>query len=644
MKKLILVLSLIFYTGLCFPQTSYMSHRVQDGETVFSITQKYQISEADLFRLNPEVKDELKENTVLIIPKVLETVSNPDNGEVSFKTHKVKRKETIFGIATAYGTTVDEIKKYNKHLYSSELRRGEKIKIPLKKVTIISPYNSAVTQSTSENLLPGKHKVAPQETKFGIAKQYNISVAELEALNPSIYGSDEISVGAVLNVPKKAIDEKPLVEDSIYTFYTVKPKEGFYRMKVLFGLTEEELKTLNPHITDGLKEGMVIKVPKAISGEIPSEEVMTSKRTVNLEYTLSNFKTKNLVVFLPFELQKIQKDSLKLNEEQLKNNSTMRLALDFYTGMLIAADFAKQKGISVKMHVFDSRETEGGVQSLFRRKNIEDVDLVIGPLRQTLVERTASELSSQNIPVISPLSNRQGKMYPNFIQSIPQDKMLENKMLSYLTANSTGKKLLLITDQSGSSKIQRIQNLFPNIVVVKPREGNFFRTQDIAASIHKEIENWVLLESTNISVVSSAIGVLNSLSRSNNIHLFTTDRNDAFDFREVSNMHLANLDFTYPSWNKGFDFAKENDFVNAYKMRYGAFPNRFAIRGFDITYDALLRMASAENIFDANESIDGETVYVENKFHYVRNEQGGYNNNAIYIVKYTKELLLVEVE
>ncbi|WP_188439434.1 LysM peptidoglycan-binding domain-containing protein [Planktosalinus lacus] len=645
MKKLILVLSLIFYTGLCFPQTSYMSHRVQDGETVFSITQKYQISEADLFRLNPEVKKGLKENTVLIIPKVLETVSNPDNGEVSFKTHKVKRKETIFGIATAYGTSVEEIKKYNKHLYSSELRRGEKIKIPLKKVTIISPYNSAVTQSTSEELLPGKHKVASQETKFGIAKQYNISVAELEALNPSIYGSDDISVGTVLNVPKKSIDEKPLEEeDSNYTFYTVKPKEGFYRMKVLFGLTEEELKALNPHIIDGLKEGMVIKVPKATSGETPSEVVITPERIINLEYSLSNFETKNLVVFLPFELQKIQKDSLELNEEQLKNNSTMRLALDFYTGMLIATEFAKQKGISVKMHVFDSRETEGGVLSLFRSKNIQDVDLVIGPLRQTLVERTASELSSQNIPVISPLSNRQGKMYSNFIQSIPQDKILENRMLSYLTANSTGKKLILITDQPGSSKIQRIQNLFPGIVVIKPREGNFFRTEDIAKGINKETENWVLLESSNISVVSSAIGVLNSLSRSNSIQLFTTDKNDAFDFREVSNMHLANLDFTYPSWNKGFDFTKENDFINEYQTRYGSLPNRFATRGFDITYDALLRMASADNIFDANEAIDGETVYVENKFNYVRNAQGGYNNNAVYIVKYTKELLLVEVE
>ncbi|WP_339609394.1 LysM peptidoglycan-binding domain-containing protein, partial [uncultured Planktosalinus sp.] len=353
-----------------------MSHRVQQGETLFSISQKYNIDTEEIERLNPEIKNGLKENTVLIIPKVLETVSNPDNGDINFKTHKVKRKETIFGIATAYGTTVDEIKKYNKHLYSSELKRGEKIKIPIKKVTIISPYNKQITESTSEEMLPGKHKVAPQETKFGIAKQYSISVAELEALNPSIYGSDDISVGTILNVPKETPIVTPVEDDANHTFYTVKPKEGFYRMNVLFGVTEEELKTLNPHIVDGLKEGMVIKVPKTTTAETFPEEVTTAGKNVNLERRLSNFKTKNLVVFLPFELQKIQKDSLKLNEQQLKNNSTMRLALDFYTGMLIAADFAKQKGISVKMHVFDSRETEAGVLSLFRSKNIDDVDLV----------------------------------------------------------------------------------------------------------------------------------------------------------------------------------------------------------------------------------------------------------------------------
>lgn len=643
MKKIIIVLILLVHSGISVAQTSYISHRVQPGETIFAITQKYGISQEDVYKLNPEARSGLREGTVLIIPKNLETLSSPDDGEVTFKKHKVKRKETIFGIASLYGTTVDEIKKYNRHLYANELKRGEEITIPIKKVTILQPFNQEVTQASSIEDLPGKHKVKPGETKFGIAKQYAITVAKLESLNPSIFGEDNLPLGLVLNVPENNTTEPVVNDEENFTFYTVKPKEGFYRMEVMFGFTEEEIKTLNPHTKDGLKEGMVIKIPKVTSSENPiSETLIVPSRRVNLEYNLSNFKPKNVVLFLPFQLDKIQLDSIKLNENQLASNATMRLAVDFYAGALLAVDFAKKRGISVNLNVFDSQEMEGGVQALFRRKNLQNVDVVIGPLRQALVERTASELTSQNIPVISPLSNRQGKMYSNFIQSIPQSRDLENRMLNYLKSNHNGQNIILITDNA--LKQQRLQEVFPGLIVIKPREGNFFRTEDISSKTNNEGENWVILESSNVTLVSSAVGILNSVRRSKHVRLFTLDKNDAFDFREVSNIHLSNLEFTYPSWNKVYNYNDSIAFVFAYKEKYGLLPNRFAVRGFDITYDALLRLASADNILDANEKIEGETAYVENKFRYERVPSGGYINTAVYILKYAEDLNVIELE
>lgn len=645
MNKLIIVLIVFLYSGLSFAQTSYVSHRVQPGETAFGISQKYGISQEDLFRLNPEARSGLREGAVLIIPKTLETVTSPDNGDVTFKTHKVKRRETIFGIASLYGTTVEEIKKYNRHLYASELKRGEEIKIPIKRVTILQPYDQEVTEANSAGELPGKHVIQAGETKFAISKKYNITVAELEALNPSIFNEDTLSVGQVLKVPVKPVTEPEVKDEENFTFYTVKPREGFYRLEVMFNLTEEEIVKLNPHTKDGLKEGMVIKIPKTTSSpSTPSETVSLPSRSINLEYTLTNFKTKNVVLFLPFQLDRIQLDSIKNNESQLASNATMRLAVDFYAGALIALDFAKQRGVSVNLHVFDSQEMEGGVQALFRRKNIQNVDVVIGPLRQTLVERTASELSSQNIPVISPLSNRQGKMYSNFIQSIPQSINLENRMMSYLKTNHNGQNIVLITDNANAAKQRRLQEVFPGLVVIKPRDGNFFRNEDIASKINKEGDNWVILESSNVTMVSSAVGILNSVRRSRDIRLFTLNKNDAFDFREVSNIHLSNLEFTYPSWNKIYNYNDEIAFVKAYKEKYGVLPNRFSVRGYDITYDALLRLASADSILDANDKIDGETAYVENKFLYQRDPSGGYLNSAVYILQYTDDLNVIELE
>lgn len=645
-KKFIIVFIFFVYSGLSIAQTSYMSHRVQPGETVFSISQKYGIAQEELFKLNPEARAGLREGAVLIIPKTLETTVNPDNGDVTFKMHTVKRRETIFGIASLYGTTVDEIKKYNRHLYASELKRGEEIRIPIKRVTILQPYNQEVTQASSAEELPGKHVVQAGETKFAISRKYNITVAELEALNPSIFTVDTLSIGQVLNVPVKDSTAQPAedIEDK-YTFYTVKPREGFYRLEVMFGISEEDIIALNPHAKDGLKEGMVIKIPKeGTAVSTPSETDTTPGRAVNLEYSLTNFKPKNVVLFLPFQLDRVQQDSISLNENQLKNNATMRLAVDFYAGALLAVDFARQRGISVNLHVFDSQEMEGGVKALFNRKNVRDVDVVIGPLRQALVERTASELSSDNIPVISPLSNRQGRMYSNFIQSIPQNNVLENRMIAFLKANHNGQNIVLITDNANAAKQRRLQDAFPGLTVIKPREGNFFRNDDIANRINKDGENWVILESSNVTLVSSAVGILNSVRRSKHVRLFTLDKNDAFDFREVSNIHLSNLEFTYPSWNKIYNYNDQIPFVRAYREKYETLPNRFAARGFDITYDALLRLASADSILDANDKIEGETAYVENKFNYRRDPAGGYINTAVYILQYAKDLNVTELE
>ena len=648
MKKLIIVLIVFLYSGLSFAQTSYVSHRVEQGETAFSISRKYSITQEELFRLNPEARAGVREGSVLIIPRQLETAVNPDNGDVSFKTHNVKRRETIFGIASLYGTTVDEIKKHNRHLYANELKRGEDILIPIRSVTILQPYNQEVTQATSAGELPGKHVIQAGETKFSISRKYNITVEKLEALNPTIFNEDTLSLGQVLNVPVKplaTVTEPEVKDEENFSFYTVKPREGFYRLEVMFGLSEKEIIKLNPHTKDGLKDGMVIKLPKTAASTIEKYETTAMpSRAINLEHSLSNIKPKNVVLFLPFQLDRIQLDSIRSNESQLASNPTMRLAVDFYAGALLAVDFAKQRGISVNLHVFDSQEMEGGVQTLFNRRNIQNVDVVIGPLRQALVERTASELSSQNIPVISPLSNRQGRMYPNFIQSIPQSNNLENRMMSYLKANHKGQNIILITDNANAAKQQRLQELFPGLVVIKPRSGNFFRTEDISNRINRDGENWVILESSNATLVSSAVGILNSVRRSKHVRLFTLDKNDAFDFREVSNIHLSNLEFTYPSWNKIYNYNDQIAFVIAYREKYGVLPNRFSVRGFDITYDALLRLASAESILDANDKIEGETAYVENKFRYQRNPAGGYVNTAVYILQYAKDLNVIELE
>jgi len=642
-KNLIVIL-LFFFIGksFAFAQTSYQSHYVKQGETVFSITKQYNISEEELFRLNPEVKSGLKNNTVLIIPT---SIVQDQTENITFKEHKVKRKETLFGISQLYGVTQDDIKKFNKHLYSTQVKKGEEIKIPIRAVTIVTTTNPSIT-TKPVTATAGTHKVEAQETKFGISKMYGINVAELEALNPAIYGTETLPLGILLKVPK--IQPKTEVAETLdenYTYYTVKAKEGFYRLKVLFGVSEEEVIQLNPLAKDGLKEGMVVKISKTgatIATESTPEETYAVAKKISLENNLTNLKTKNIVVFLPFELDKIVSDSS--NVSLITKSASIRIALDFYAGVLIAADFAKQKGMSINLHVLDTKEMEAGVNAAFTRKNIRDVDAVLGPLRQAQVERVASDLQSNNIPVISPLSNRQSKMYTNFVQSIPSNGILENAMIRYLKDNGNGKNIILVSDATKIAQRQKLQNAIPGITLVSIESGGYLRVNNIAERLSKTQENWIILESSSATLVSSAVSALNGLSRNNTLRLFTLDKNDAFEFSEVSNLHLARLGFTYPSVSKTFDYKEEHPFIKAYKDKYGTYPNRFAVRGFDITYDMLLRLGYSNTIFESNDSLNGETVYLENKFNYQKSSQGGYYNTAVYLLKYNPDLKLEVVQ
>ena len=74
-------------------------------------------------------------------------------------------------------------------------------------------------------------------------------------------------------------------------------------------------------------------------------------------------------------------------------------------------------------------------------------------------------------------------------------------------------------------------------------------------------------------------------------------------------------------------------FVKRYEKRFDNEPDRWAVRGFDITYDILLKLAYKNNLIEVSKLI-GETEYNANKFDYKNEEGRGYFNQAAYIMSY----------
>jgi len=165
----------------------------------------------------------------------------------------------------------------------------------------------------------------------------------------------------------------------------------------------------------------------------------------------------------------------------------------------------------------------------------------------------------------------------------------------------------------------------------------------------------VFLETNNEGFASNVTSMLNGLNgitlqkdeEDKNIEfevereliLMTTNRNKAFMGSNISNTDLSNLNFQFPS----VQFYKEdlNAFTKSYKQKFGAYPTRYATRGFDLTLDLLLRLAAYDSVFEQLTTI--QTNYLENKFKYTQDVNGGFVNQSAYILKYDN-LFIVKVE
>lgn len=640
MKRIaVLFLFLQMFTVQAFAQ-QYKYHIVKRGETTSEIARQYDISEETLFKYNPDARRGVKPDTKLVVPiggekqQVQQQTETGEDRHTEFEMHRVKRKETLFSLSREYGVSIEDIKRYNKHLYSEELRRGEKIRIP-KKSSVIRTSEPDPSPRNPLDLTVKEHVVLPQETLYGISRKYNVTIADLQRLNPNM---ENLQPGMVIRVSNGNVEKVIDVEGKLFRYYQVQPQETLFSLTRRFGISRDSLVTLNPALADGLKSGMVLKIPNTdVAGTVEEYE---EADVVNLERRITNYSTKNLVVMLPFNKNKIiATDSSSNVAERIKKDKVMQISLDFYSGVLMAVDSAKAMGISSKVTVLDTEGNTGRVNVLLNTHNFSDVDAVIGPLLQSTVETAARGLESKNIPVVSPVTRKEAGSLGNFLQTVPTDERLTDAMISYIADNSSGKNLVIIADAGAAEKRRKLTSAFPSAKIVTPREGGNVSQAEVAATLDKSRPNWVILESDKIGVLSNVTSYLNSIADPYRITLLTTDRNNSYDSDNISNRHLGKLNFHYPSVDRAFDREKSRDFIKKYVEKYGVDPNRYAVRGFDVTYDVLLRLASAEDLFTSiNE--EGTTQYVENKFDYDHRPSGGYLNKAIYILAYDRNLNL----
>ncbi|MCA1966605.1 MAG: LysM peptidoglycan-binding domain-containing protein [Flavobacterium sp.] len=628
-KRVVFLFSLIFLFGL--PAQSQIKHVVAKGETVFQIAKKYEVTPFDIYRLNPDAKNGVQENTTLLIPK-----ATSGKGVI----HVVGEKETLFGISKKYNISVADLEAWNKATLQNGLKKGQEIfvskpsaadlkSVPTPFVSKPKPVSNATT-----------HLVEAKETKYGIATKYGLTVTELEQLNPHIVGGLNVGQTVVL---KPGVQVKKTTNVTLVD-YEVQPKETLYSLSKKFDIAQADLITLNPDLQDGLKIGMILKVPSNGAGTYVSkakDSVLVAKNKVNLITSVDKSQQKNMVLLLPFNLTKIETDSVKTKTEQLKTNKFLNLTLDFYAGAQMAIDSAKVLGLPVNVKVYDVESTKysSNVASIISKNDFENVDVVVGPFQNSVVETTAQLLTKYNTPVISPLSKERGLPLSNLYYTVPSEDFLRASMFDYFKSKN-GNVVAIISAKKTTSK----DFITANHPDVKHAAFNDKGALDVAllkTQLVKGQKNFVLMEIEKASTILNITNILKGLQKEYDIQLAVFELYDALNFEEIPMKNLTDLKLLFPSATKVAETLEEKIFEKQFKKINNIYPNAAAKKGFDVTFDAMLRICQPEGFVKS--AATTKTEYIENAFDYSSNN-GMITNNATYLLYYDSDLTIKQAQ
>ena len=546
-----------------------------------------------------------------------------------FIIHKVKKKETLYSLSQKYEVTVDQIEAYNSALIRSGLKRKMTLRIPVYEIPVVV---EAAAPETESFLVP------PKATKWRIAYTYGITIQELEALNPPL--KEGLKAGQTLQVPLTTKDTL-VGPSSAFNYYTVLPKEGYYRIEKKLGVGKKILDSLNPGLlTTGLQVGMVLKVPLEFSGDLKVQDDLLVPKIDLLDSLSPLNRPLKVGLLLPFKTKTLELDSLEKTKKLLKKRNLTQLAFDFYAGVRMALEVLAEKGIETELHVFDTQNKKARLNQLAQTSELATQDLIVGPLIPRNFDFISAQGLLRKIPKVAPLSYKKVQMRANVYQSIPPKQVLRERMLRHLDNVLTEEEHVVVVADSLHRDIEKIlMERYPYAIQFRPEQGGYLDSELMDSLLLDSIPNKVILESENFSLISSISSQLSGkITPSRPIQLFTTYRGTAYENPNIPNATFGSLGFTFTSGYhpKVFD---EGEMPDRFLNRFGMYPSKEAKRGYDLMLDLLLRITRTG---DLEEGITlGETDYVESRFDYQLLPNGAAINQGVYLLKHQDDSIII---
>ena len=634
----------------------FIYHIVDSGETKFGLQRKYGVSISQLESDNPHIISMLQTGHRVKVRKSLAKYTGNENVVVASGSgsHTVVRGETLTSISRQYNIKLSDLVAVNRDNLGEFLQVGQRLVIPGEQ------QHQKMTGSAPV------HIVQQGETKYGLSKRYNTSVEILERLNPhivtmlkaghtitlpvntdaalvqviepektenNVVESVQKPVQTEINseikeepkeeyiqqeIPEQVVENVGNVQKNInnleYVDYEIQPKETLYGLARKANLSQSQLLELNPSLQNGALIGMIIKMPSHVQQSLAGGVAVADPSVTDLIKTIEKQQSKKLLFTLPFVSSEYE--NYKTTKQ---TNSANREALEFYSGALVAVDSIRKLGVDVRLDLIDTKSNAITNSYLEASKP----DLIIGTYSQE------SEVLNVGIPFVYPFVNDLEIGSEEYLKAIPTKEFRVKNILNYLA----GKKgnVIAVSDVGKTANKELISQIIPDVKFLTMNDRATPNENDLKSLLDKGSKNYVILDTDRAPLFLNVTTALLSESTDYNIQLVIIEDTPVIENQQVSSMRLRLLNTLYTSlYNQTEN--KNSYFHKNYFKQHGVLPNENAIRGFDVTFDVLLRSLQKETFM---ESVQNQiTKQNRQKFEYQKTDEGKYQNKTMYLFYY----------
>ncbi|WP_298948342.1 LysM peptidoglycan-binding domain-containing protein [uncultured Polaribacter sp.] len=516
-----------------------------------------------------------------------------------------------------------------------------------------------------------EYKVKEGETMRVIANKLDMKTKDLLRLNPDVSrkpGANTIIIipnkeiktaqnntkNIELNTKKNIKQPKDTIKNTVvtskekekqlliatlekeYKIHEVKKGDTFFSLTRFYNVTQEDLLTLNPILSEGLKLGQIIKI-------MPLEEVFDEEDLIYEDHIAKDVVIK-AAILLPFRAEEL--DTLSA-QEIFGKSKLATIVTDLYLGAALAIDSLRKQGVQIDLKVYDTGRNSTKIKAIIATEDLNENDVLIGPLYSEEVVYIAEKVET---PVVFPVYSKKQNNFNSklIVKTAPNKRLFRETLLNYLDESVTDGNIIIVGDGKAESDFNAKQitnalskkDSIDTIIKIIPENG-YIKKEKFTEVLKPNMKNIVVLTTDDNVIVASAINSLISLPDEVTASVFTFDKISAFN--KIDNSKLAQLNFTYVSneYTRDDSF-RSSMFHKAYLKKNHVLPSYYATRGFDVTYDVLMRLASGNSLKSTFD--EGYSYRVENKFDYTDKLFKTPENKGLYIVKYNEDLTLTRIK